>query len=32
MNVLTFVTIDVLLHVSELANTTERNFTSESGV
>ena len=32
MNVLTFLTLDVLLHVSVIVNTIELSFTSESGV
>ena len=32
MNVLTFLTLDVLLYVIVIVNTTERSFTSESGV
>ena len=32
MNVLTFLTLDVLMYVIVIVNTTERSFTSESGV
>ena len=32
MNVLTFLTLDVLLYVIVIVNTAERSFTSESGV
>ena len=32
MNVLTFLMLDVLLYVIVIVNTTERSFTSESGV
>ena len=32
MNVLTFLTLDVLLYVIVIVNTTERSFTSDSGV
>ena len=32
MNVLTFLTLDLLMHVIVIVNTTERSFTSDSSV